>query len=71
MKKINLAILISCFHRRKNLSVLELINKKQTMLFEDVEFVERQVWCGAQMNYGMEITLKEGEEDYLLDQFTQ
>mgnify|MGYP000308037400 FL=1 len=39
--------------------------------YAEIEFVERQAWCGAQMNYGINITLKEGEEDYLLDQFTQ
>lgn len=39
--------------------------------YAEIEFVERQTWCGAQMNYGIKVTLKAGEEDYLLDQFTQ
>ncbi|TYK66323.1 hypothetical protein [Colwellia echini] len=36
--------------------------------FAKVEFIERQVWCGDQMNYGIKLTLKDGEESHLLEQ---
>ena len=39
--------------------------------YAEIEFVERQAWCSDQINYGIKITLKEGEEDYSLNQFTQ
>lgn len=39
--------------------------------YAKVEFVERHPGCGSHINYGMKITLKEGEEDYLLNQFAQ
>ncbi len=36
--------------------------------YAKVEFIERQVWCGDQMNYGIKLTLKDGEESHLLEQ---
>lgn len=43
--------------------------KKQANFYADIEFVERSPWCSAQVNYGLKITLKEGEEEHLLNQF--
>ena len=37
--------------------------------YAKVEFVERPVWCSAQVNFGIKLTLKEGEESHLLEQF--
>ena len=36
--------------------------------YAKVEFVEREVSCSDQVNYGITITLQNGEEEYLLDQ---
>lgn len=36
--------------------------------YAQVEFVERQVWCGDQINYGIKLTLLSGEESHLLKQ---
>jgi len=38
--------------------------------YAEIEFVERQAWCSDQINYGIRITLTDGEEDYLINQFT-
>lgn len=37
--------------------------------YAKVEFIERKVWCSEQINFGIKLTLKEGEESYLLEQF--
>ncbi|WP_027328739.1 hypothetical protein [Marinimicrobium agarilyticum] len=51
-----------------------VLTEEQTItanFYATVRFVERQAWCSGQINYGLEITLKDGEEDYLLDQFLE
>lgn len=51
-----------------------VLTEEQTItanFYATVRFVERQAWCSDQINYGLEITLKDGEEDYLLDQFLE
>lgn len=37
--------------------------------YAKVEYVERPVFCSDQVNYGLTLTLKEGEEAHLLAQF--
>lgn len=41
----------------------------QANFYAEIEFVERSSWCSAQVNYGLTITLKQGEEAHLLNQF--
>jgi len=36
--------------------------------YAKVEFVERNVYCSDQVNYGLNLTIQEGEEEYLLEQ---
>jgi len=36
--------------------------------YANVEFVERNVYCSDQVNYGINLTIQEGEEEYLLEQ---
>jgi hypothetical protein len=36
--------------------------------YAKVEFVERSVYCSDQINYGIKITLQDGEEAHLLEQ---
>jgi len=37
--------------------------------YAKVEFIERKAWCSDQINYGITLTLKEDEHEYLLNQF--
>jgi hypothetical protein len=44
--------------------------KSRTVNFyAQIKFIKRQAWCSDQVNYGLEITLLDGEESYLLEQF--
>lgn len=36
--------------------------------YAKVEYVERQVWCSDQINYGIKFTLLDGEDVHLLEQ---
>lgn len=36
--------------------------------YAKIEFVDRPVWCGAQVNLGIKLTLEEGEESHLFQQ---
>lgn len=46
-------------------------NRVKANFYADIEFVERNVWCSDQVNYGLKITLKDGEEEHLLSQFIE
>lgn len=37
--------------------------------YATIEFVERKRWCSDHINYGLKITLKDGEETHLLNQY--
>lgn len=45
------------------------VDTRKVNFYARIEYVNRQAWCSAQTNYGLKITLLEGEEAHLLKQY--